>query len=121
MLLNSVTGARSFQEIRSFEGQVYSSFKEACTAKGLLEDDEEWDKALTQAKVAATGRQLRQLFSSILVWCMPSAPLELWRKHRPSLLEDFLYQERQRQGDQTLQLTDAMENLGLLDLQVHFS
>ena len=43
MLLSIVCGATSFENLRTVDGIVYPSFKEACIALGLLQNDEEWD------------------------------------------------------------------------------
>ncbi|KAK9725260.1 hypothetical protein RND81_05G132400 [Saponaria officinalis] len=45
-LLNYVKGARTFEEIRTVEGHTYKSYKEACSAMGLLNNDKEWHSAL---------------------------------------------------------------------------
>jgi ATP-dependent DNA helicase PIF1 len=99
MLLNHVRGARSFDEIRTVDGVVHNSYKEACTARGLLEDDTEWDKVLTQAAEFALPHQLRQLFSALLQFCVLKKPEELWIRHKGHMLDDYLHAERQRQGE----------------------
>jgi hypothetical protein len=44
ILLTHVKGAESFEAMREFEGVQYSSYKEAAVARGLLQDDHEWDQ-----------------------------------------------------------------------------
>ncbi|GFQ93599.1 ATP-dependent DNA helicase [Trichonephila clavata] len=39
LLLVNVTGPLSFQDIRKVNGQQYPTYKDACLALGLLEDD----------------------------------------------------------------------------------
>ncbi|XP_057745614.1 uncharacterized protein LOC130963528 [Arachis stenosperma] len=41
MLLNIVRGSCSYEQIRTIDGIVYDTFKDACYALGLLEDDKE--------------------------------------------------------------------------------
>ncbi|KAL8152632.1 hypothetical protein V2J09_010392, partial [Rumex salicifolius] len=41
-LLNHIKGPTSYEELRTIEGVVYSTFKEACYALGLLDDDKEY-------------------------------------------------------------------------------
>lgn len=62
MLLNVARSATSFQDIRTMDGVVYSTYKEACYHHGLLESDNEWHAALDDASVYQTGQQLRELF-----------------------------------------------------------
>ena len=49
MLLNLVKGARSFEEIRTIDHVVYPTYRVACYAHGLLDDDKEWDDAIKEA------------------------------------------------------------------------
>ncbi|GFW80474.1 ATP-dependent DNA helicase [Trichonephila clavipes] len=48
MLLFPVPGAKSFEELKTYEGVVMTSFKEACRAGNLLEDNE-WRNCLREA------------------------------------------------------------------------
>ena len=41
MLLSIVCGATSFENLRTVNGITYPTFKEACIALGLLQNDEE--------------------------------------------------------------------------------
>ena len=58
LIYNSNTGAISFENLRTFEGHIHDTFKEACHARGLLEDDEEWLRCLQDASEMQTGQQL---------------------------------------------------------------
>ena len=68
--------------------QSYSTFQEACAARGLLEGDNEWDLCLEEAGLIQTGRQLRELFVSILVHSDPLDPLSLYEHHLSCLSDD---------------------------------
>ena len=41
-LLFHVKGATSFEDVRTVDGEVKDSFREACIARGLLTDDTQW-------------------------------------------------------------------------------
>jgi hypothetical protein len=69
MLLNCVKGATSYEHLRTVDGKVHDTFKDACIAMGLLADDNEWDQALEEAGVWASERQLRDMFASMLMFC----------------------------------------------------
>ena len=78
MLLNHVTGCTSYVDIRTLaDGKVCSSYKEAARRRGLLEDDRELDECLMDAAASAMPRQMRQLFSTILLFNVPTDPLAL--------------------------------------------
>jgi hypothetical protein len=48
LLLTAVKGATSFEHLCTMDDVVYSSFKEACFARGPLEDDREWIQYLEE-------------------------------------------------------------------------
>jgi hypothetical protein len=92
LLLTCVTGATSFDELYSFQGIQYPSFREACIARGLLDDDHEWHQCLGEAKDMQIGRQLRHLFVTILKDCTPANPRELWDTFWSDICDDLRYQ-----------------------------
>ena len=69
ILLTKVCGATSFEHLRTVQEILYPSFKEACNALGLLQNDEEWDQCLKEAGQIQSGAQLRSLFATILLFC----------------------------------------------------
>lgn len=89
LLLCSVEGATSFEALRRFNDQLYPTFQECCRARGLLEDDREWEQCLTEASVMKTGSQLRQLFATILTACFPSDAQALWLRFREHICDDL--------------------------------
>ena len=48
VLLHNKAGATSFEDLRTVNGVEHPSFKTACQAMGLLEDDSEIDKAMEE-------------------------------------------------------------------------
>jgi hypothetical protein len=74
MLLNCIKGATSYKHLRIVDGTVHDTFKDACIAMGLLADDNEWHQALEEASVWASGRQLRDMFASMLMFCEVTNP-----------------------------------------------
>ena len=94
-LLTHIKDATSFDDLKTFNGHVCNTFKEACILLDLLENDTEWDTCLHEASQIKTGQQLRHLFAIILLYCQPAAPETLWNNHKLSLCEDILYQHCQ--------------------------
>jgi hypothetical protein len=89
-LLNAVKGATSFEDLcRVDGGDPLPTFHQACLARGLLEDDNEWRQCLQEAAHMASGHQLRNLFVTILRDCSPSDPLALWLEFRVHICDDL--------------------------------
>ena len=60
-------------------------------ALGLLDDDDEWHAALTEASTWASGVQLRHMFYSILMFSEIADPVKLWHAHWTHLTDDLLH------------------------------
>lgn len=91
ILLNQVAGPTSFDDLKTFNGTTYKTFKDACIARGLLDDDSEYISALKEASVWATGYALRRLFVSMLLCSSLADPLRVWDNTKDILSEDMLY------------------------------
>ncbi|GBP75656.1 hypothetical protein EVAR_28868_1 [Eumeta japonica] len=52
-------------KIRKVNGQQYPTYKDACLALGLLEDDNQWECMLAEAALNCTAIQIRLLFASV--------------------------------------------------------
>ena len=117
LLLHTVTGPTSFQDLLRFEDHICPTYRDACLRHGLLEDDEHWNKTLEDAAATHIPTQLRQLFAIMLQFCALTDPLQLWNTHKDSLAEDFLNQVRKQNPELQIDFTDAMYNCALLDLE----
>jgi hypothetical protein len=112
LLLTAVKGATSYENLRTFQGIVAPSFREACLARGLLENDQEWQQCLEEARSMATGHQLRNLFVTILRDCAPSDPVQLWNTYWPHICDDLHH--RLQQSNLRVNPTDAdVQDYGL--------
>ncbi|XP_062210318.1 uncharacterized protein LOC133911879 isoform X1 [Phragmites australis] len=80
MLLMIVKGAKSYKDIRTYQGIVYNTFKETCAARGLLGDDTEWLNAFNEAITWGSSPQLRQLFVTMLLFCDVKDEFSLFEK-----------------------------------------
>jgi len=89
LLLTVVRGATSFEHLRTIDGFVHTSFKEACIALRLLEDDGEWVAMFTDAKEFMTGHALRHLFALALQHTTITNPLQIWQQFGNSFCDDL--------------------------------
>ena len=117
LLLHYVRGPQSFSELKTVNGDLCSSFREACFKLGLLKDDSQYHLAMEEASVGNSPASLRSLFAVILTWCEPSSPLEIYEHHKEAMAEDFLHQQHTRLGNVDLGFNDDIFNLPLYDLQ----
>ncbi|KAL8587525.1 hypothetical protein ACOMHN_000931 [Nucella lapillus] len=89
LLLHQVKGPTSFEDLRTFEGRLCNTNREACLLHGLLEDDEHWNLTLEDAAATKHPKQMRQLFAIMMHTCELSNPVDLWNNHKESLSEDI--------------------------------
>lgn len=89
LLLTVVKGAKSWDDLLLYNGEHYFTFKAACVARGLLEDDGEWRQCLSEAAIMQSGKQLRDLFAIILLFEFPTDPLGLWNSFKEYLCDDL--------------------------------
>lgn len=94
MLLMVVKGAKSYEDVRTYEGTIYCTFREACQARGLIGDDTEWSFVFDEAIIWATPYQLRNLFTMILVYCDVGNVRALFDKYWRYMAEDITYRLR---------------------------
>jgi hypothetical protein len=118
MLLNVIKGPRSFQEIRIVNNVLHPTFRSACYALGLLDDDKEWHEALNHASHWASGKQLRELFVTILIFCEVADPYKLWISNWKILCEDIQHRQRTILRYGNLHLDDfQLQNYALCDIE----
>ena len=89
LLLSSVSGATCWEDLYSYQGIRYPSFRETCVAHGLLENDQKWHQCLNEARHMRTGYQLCHLFVTILYECTPLDPRALWDTFCADICDDL--------------------------------
>jgi hypothetical protein len=114
MLLHNVRGATSFESLRTVEGVIHSTFKDAAIALGLMADDTEWDSALEEASSFYSAPQIRSLFAIIIEFEVVVQPMALWEKHKAAMSDDIVRKYEREQGV-TLEAA-AADNLCLIEL-----
>lgn len=117
LLLINVRGPTSFQNLRTIDGFLCATYREACQRLHLLEDDSHWDITLADASISAFPHQIRTLFAIIISTCSPANPLELWNKYKDFMTEDILHRLRANSSNQELQITLEMYNEALIMIE----
>ncbi|XP_072381061.1 uncharacterized protein [Diabrotica undecimpunctata] len=86
LLLVNVRGPTSFQHLRTVDGDLCGSYREACQRLQLLENDAHCDQTLNDAVVISSqAHQIRTLFSIIISTCFPSNSNGLWIKYKDNM------------------------------------
>ncbi|CAD6943624.1 unnamed protein product [Tilletia controversa] len=95
-LLHEFNCPKSFDDLYKFEERTYTTFREACSARGLLSDDAEWHRCLNEAALFQTGAALRHLFCLIIFHNDVEDIPSLYDGHKFDLADDFAFQLRRR-------------------------
>ena len=98
MLLNKVKAATEFDDFKKFEGIQYRTYKEACDARGLLQDDKEYIEGIIEASSWGTGDYLRNHFVMLILSDTMSRPEVVWEKSWRLLAEDVENLERKKRN-----------------------
>ncbi|XP_022025052.1 uncharacterized protein LOC110925406 [Helianthus annuus] len=118
ILLNHVKGPTSFADIKTVDGQLYDTFKDACFARGLLDDDKEYIIAMREASTWSSSDFLRTLFVTLLLSNSISRPGYFWTETKSLLCEDIIYQQRKITGIPDLDIQEKeVENICLSHIQ----
>ena len=118
LLLTQRADVFSFEDLRTIDDIVYDTYKAACIALRLLEDDTEWENCLNEAAGYQIPKALRSLFLTILIMCNPSKPLQLYNKFKHHLMQDFVHQLKHQHNTMTEeQFTKCASVLLLKDIE----
>lgn len=112
VLLNVVRGATSFNDIETYNGVLYPSYKDACYARGLLEDDQEYIDDILRRSFSCTPAYLRQFFVIMLNSDSLTSPEKVWNSTWEALsadLEEIRRRDLKRPGIE-LMITNLVAN-----------
>lgn len=90
ILLLNVRGPKSYLDLLTVNGVVCETNQEAAYKRGLLHRDDDIEKCMEEASVFQMAPTLRMLFATLLYYCKPSKPAELFTKFYDCMSEDFV-------------------------------
>ncbi|XP_076918912.1 uncharacterized protein LOC143579507 [Bidens hawaiensis] len=118
ILLKKVKGPTTFAQIRTVNSVEYPTFRDACYAYGLLDDDNEYVEAIVEASFTSTGYYLRSLFCTLLMSESMSRPEFVWETTWSYLSDDILYKQRIVLKHPYLELNEEqLKNLTLFEIE----
>ncbi|KAK9873683.1 hypothetical protein WA026_023683 [Henosepilachna vigintioctopunctata] len=89
ILLLHTPGPKSFRDLLTVNGIVYSTFQEAAQQRYLICSDEEWKRTLEHAALVDMPGSMRKLFAYLLCFCEVGHPLSLWDSFKEYMSEDY--------------------------------
>ncbi|UYV63108.1 hypothetical protein LAZ67_2003162 [Cordylochernes scorpioides] len=107
----------SFAALRTINGVLCQTYKEACMHLGLLENDQQWHHCIQEAVLSDSPLKIRELFAIILTCCPSTNPQDIWAQFKEPMSADILNLARQQANDGLLQLTYEMSNQALILLE----
>ena len=91
LLLVSVPGPTSFEDLRTVNGVLYDTFQEACLARRLIENDTAWVQCFEEAVCYMSGERLRSLFIIALTHGPCQDPPTIWERFRTHFCDDLAH------------------------------
>ncbi|KAG7532765.1 Nucleic acid-binding OB-fold [Arabidopsis thaliana x Arabidopsis arenosa] len=118
VLLNIVRGPKTYADIKTFNGVVYKTYKEACFARGILDDDQVFIDGLVELRQFCFGDYLRNFFAMLLLSGSLARPKHVWEQTWHMLAEDIETKKRTEFNNQELTLTEAeIKNYTLQEIE----
>ena len=113
---NHCIGKTSYDDMLMLpNGRQCESYQQVCCELGLLNDNGEWERILNEAAATQLCPQIRELYVTILLFCMPSEPRALFDEFWSTWADDFEHRGQQR----NLALTEAqLKTMVLLDIDM---
>ncbi|XP_076068429.1 uncharacterized protein LOC143040872 [Oratosquilla oratoria] len=91
MLPTHKKGPTGYTDLRTVDGVLYDTFREAVKAMGLLNDEETWKKTIIEIINHTNDRsQLRATYASMLAFSHLEDQSDIWKETRGLIASDFL-------------------------------
>ncbi|XP_022851120.1 uncharacterized protein LOC111372924 [Olea europaea var. sylvestris] len=84
VLLNYIRAPKSFEDLKTVDGIVLSTYCESALSHDLLSGNSYFEMFLSEAAAYQMPISLRRLFINVLSLCCPTNPRNLWDKFRDS-------------------------------------
>ncbi|XP_019229599.1 PREDICTED: uncharacterized protein LOC109210611 [Nicotiana attenuata] len=89
MLLMNIRGPKSYKDLLTVNGEHCSTFRESVEKRGLLQSDNSLLERMSEAASYQMPYSLRCLFATLLIYCNPTNPRQLWEEFEEHMSEDY--------------------------------
>ncbi|XP_012837300.1 PREDICTED: uncharacterized protein LOC105957872 [Erythranthe guttata] len=114
----NLRGCTCYDDLRKVEDHIYPTFKDACFALGLLDDDKEYIAGIKEANEWANGDYVRRLFVVLLVANNMSRLEHVWECYWKEFAEDIEYRLQQRRTNLGPSVSDdTLRNYALIEIE----
>jgi PIF1-like helicase/Helitron helicase-like domain at N-terminus/Helicase len=100
LLLSVVGGPRNFEDVRTYMGICYETYKEAAIARGLINTDDAHSQVLREMSVHQMPSALRHTFAAMLLFNEVNNAHSLFNEFRDALTNDIPYMYENLTDDQ---------------------
>ena len=85
MLLLAIRGPKSYENLKTVDGEICVTFEQACLKRGLIKNNKEVYEAMDEVKDTFFGTILIDMFCTILIHCKPTDPKGLYEQYQTDL------------------------------------
>ncbi|XP_076069172.1 uncharacterized protein LOC143041212 [Oratosquilla oratoria] len=111
LLLTHKKGPKSFEDLRTIDGVMYETNREAVKALGLLSDEETWKETIFDIINHTNDRnQLRETYASMLVFSDLEDQSGIWEEVKDYFSSDYLHKAKLTEYNDEIYL-DALDNI----------
>ena len=79
------------QRFKTYHNVEYGTYRDACQARRLLNNDIEWYPCLSEAALFQMPEEFRLLFAMLITENSPTSPTNLSNQFRDELASDYRY------------------------------
>ncbi|GKD66802.1 uncharacterized protein Tco_1308910 [Tanacetum coccineum] len=105
-ILNKVRGPMEWDDLKKVDDVLYLTYRDACYARRLLQDDNEYIDGILEASFWGMIDYLRSIFVMLIMTNSMSRPEAVWEKTWTVLAANVLNVERIKQQKLGLELSD---------------
>ncbi|KAL3643546.1 hypothetical protein CASFOL_014361 [Castilleja foliolosa] len=115
-LINVIRGATCHEDMMKVNNVQYNTYKDACYALGMIEDDKEYIDAINEASKWASAKSLQRIFCTLLLENCMQNPVNVWDSCWMWLSDDILHSRRKLLHNQLTE--EEIKNLALIEIEI---